>query len=390
MTEASETVSRARKMLRHGRAAEACALLEPLADENAEPSLIRLLAQALAQAGDLNAALDRQLALVPPDVAQADEQGRADVLAAAQLAQLATDYGRAADLARELAERDPRDIEAAQLLSTLVLWSEGPEAARAALAGIAVDDAPPDLLAQMLAFDDSPPAVLIDRVRALAADDAVPAQERADLLLALAQHHDRAGRPDAAWETAERGNALAPPRATHGWRAILATHLRIARETPPAPPANGPGHFYLLGTPRSGQSLLQSILSAAPGVVSLGERGALLQHVLFRTGELAGMAPAARGAFFTQLAEADRRGIARLAPDARLVVDKSPLHLAVAGSVARIHPGAAFAAVVRDPADTALSIWLRSFPPVYDYANDFGAILDHLDFALDALAVWRD
>ena len=73
-----------------------------------------------------------------------------------------------------------------------------------------------------------------------------------------------------------------------------------------------------------------------------------------------------------------------------LVVDKSPLHLPVAGSVARIHPTAKFAAVLRDPADTALSIYLRSFPPVYDYANDMEQILGQLEFALDALDAWRE
>jgi hypothetical protein len=378
------------QLLRQGRAADACSLLETaVANGAGDPALIRLLVQSLAQAGDLYAALDRQATLLPQDIARADAQGREDTLAAAQLAQVAGDHSHAAALARALAERDPGDAQAAQLLSTLVLWSDGPEAARAVLGGVAAADAPPHMVAQMLAFDDDPDAPLAARAAALARDDSVAPQERADLLLALAQHHDRAGRFDDAWDAATRGNALASPRSSQDWRAVLAAHLRIARETEPAPAAGGPRHLYLIGTPRSGQSLLQSIFAAAPGVASLGERGALLQHLLFRTGEVSRMAPAARAALFAQLAEADRRGIARLARDAHVVVDKSPLHLAIAGSIARVHPEAAFAAVVRDPADAAMSIWLRSFPPVYDYATDMSAIVDQLDFALDALAAWR-
>lgn len=394
MASASDTVrGQAARLLQQGRAAEACTVLEAaLAAGPADPAAERLLVRCLAQAGDLNAALDRQLALVPHEVAQADAQGRADTLAAAQLAQLAMDYARAEALARALVERDSGDAEAAQLLSTLTLWSAGPEAARAALAGVAVAEAPPHMLAELLAFHDAAPADLFERAGTLADDTALPAQARADLLFALAQHHDRAGEADRAWETAARANALAPARPLHDWREVLGAHLQIYRESAPAPePSEEPRHLYLLGTARSGQSLLQSMLAAAPGVVSLGERGALLQHVLFRTADLVRMGPAARGTLFARLAESDRRGIARLAPaGTALVVDKSPLHLAVAGTVARIHPGAAFAAVVREPADTALSIWLRSFPPIYDFANDFAAVLDHIDFALDALAAWRE
>lgn len=384
-------IERAAGLLRQGRASEACTVLEAaLASGASDPAAERLLAQCLAQAGDLNAALDRQRSLVPADIAQADGQGRGDALAAAQLAQLAMYYDEAAGIARALVERDPGDLEAAHLLATLVLWTEGPDAARAALAGVREEDVPPPLLAELIAFHDDPPPTLLERVRAAADDDALPAQLRADLLLALAQVRDRAGEPDAAWELAERGNSLAPPRTPQDWRAILRAHLRMFGETSAAPEGDGPRHLYLLGTPRSGQSLLQSILAAAPGVASVGERGALLQHVLFRTGEIARMPATQRARLFAQLAEADRRGLARLVGERKWVVDKSPLHLAVAGSVARVHPRATFAAMLRDPADVAMSIWLRSFPPIYDYANDLGTILAQLDFALDALAAWRE
>ena len=61
----------------------------------------------------------------------ADAQGRADTLAAAQLAQMSMGYGDAAAWAKALVERDPADLDAAGLLATLVLWTDGPDAARA-------------------------------------------------------------------------------------------------------------------------------------------------------------------------------------------------------------------------------------------------------------------
>lgn len=403
-TETSTAIMRATELLQHGRADEARALLERALDGGANGSADdtgantgarRLLVQCLVQAGDLNAAIDRQKALVPPDIAATDAQGRADALAAARLAQMAMYYTDAADIACALVARDPQDVEAASLLATLVLWTDGPEAAREALSGVlSFDELPPHLLSETLAFYDDPPAALTERALTLAEDTKLPAQARADLLLAMAQQHDRAGEFDEAWTLAERGNALAPARPAQDWRAVLAAHRAIFTGTRPVTSQNSsPRHLYLLGTPRSGQSLLQSVLAAAPGVASLGERGALLQHVLYRTSDIARQGQGEREAYYGELAASDRRGILRLAGEPELpdlVVDKSPLHLAVAGSIARIHPGAAFAAVLRDPADTAMSIWLRSFPPVYDYAGDLGAILDHLDFALDAVAAWQE
>lgn len=103
------------------------------------------------------------------------------------------------------------------------------------------------------------------------------------------------------------------------------------------------------------------------------------------------MSPSQRATLFAELERADRRGLARLLSEpANLVVDKNPFNLAVAGSIARVHIGARFGASLRDPADVAVSIYLRSFPSAYDYAADFAQILDHLDYSLDAIAAWRD
>lgn len=387
----TNALRRAETLLRQGHAPEAAALLEAaLGGGKQDPVTTRLLVTALAASNDLIAALDRQKTLVPANIVCCDTQGRDDSLAAARLAQLAMFYEDAAQIARQLVERDPADVEAAHLLATLALWLDGPEAARAALAGVAVQDFPPHLLSEILAFHHDPPSQLLDRTLALAADAGLSSQARAELLLALAQHYDRAGDPDAAWQLAQRGNALTPPRPPQDWRGVLDAHLRIYQQTPSVPEATGQRHLYLLGTPRSGQSLLQSLLGASGEVASAGERGALLQHLLLRTGEIARMSAFNRASLYAELAAADQRGLARLFGQAELIVDKSPFHLPVAGSIARIHSGALFAAVLRDPVDTALSIWLRNFPPIYDYANDLGAVFNYLEFAFDALQRWRD
>lgn len=380
---------RAAILMRQGRAQEAAALLKSaLSGDMNNAAVVRLLVSALVASNDLMGALDWQKTLIPPDILCCDAQGRADTLAAAQLAQLGMFYEDAAQLVRELAKRDPSDFEAAHLLANITLWLDGPEAARKALSGIAAEDFPPHLLAEVLAFHEDPPSALVERTKMLAEDGSLSSQARVDLLLALAQHFDRVGDADSAWELAQRGNSLAPTRKPRDWRGILSAHLRIYEQTRGVAEAPGPRHLYLLGTPRSGQSLLQSVLAASPEVASAGERGALLQHLLLRTAEIYRMNAESRTRLFSELAASDQRGLARLFGGADLIVDKSPFHLPIAGSVARVHSTARFAAVLRDPADTAISIWLRNFPPTYDFANDLAAIFDYLAFTYDALEQW--
>lgn len=383
----------AQALARAGRFDEAAQRLGPLAAGPAAPPMVRrLMAKCLQGAGDLHAAIDAARPLLPDDPASADKPGRDDALLLARLYRGAMVYSEAEAIGRALIARDPGDGEAAALLAPIVLWTEGPEAARAIVerASACVPDSP-ELLALLIGFNDALSPRVLERAEAIARDEAVPAQLRAELLLALAQYHDRTGDPERAWELAGEGNRMTSQPEPRDWRALLATHLSLYRDIPPMQAKeSGPAHFYLCGPPRSGQSLVQSILAAAPGVASAGERGALLGHLLWRAEDIGSMPAAQKTALYAELAAADRRGLERVLGRPELVVDKNPYNLVVAGSIARIHPRARFAAALRDPADVAVSIYLRGFSAVYDYATDLGRILDHLDFQLDALEAWRD
>ncbi len=379
----------AEALLAAGQAGTARNILERHASASSAPhALIRLLVQARAADGDTLAALDAARRLVPEDMTKAGALARADAMTAAGLAHSAMLYDEAIAILKQLTRSDPGDAEAATVLAQLLTWTEGPGAASAVLRAARSSGAhTPRLLTELLALGED----VAGDALTFAERSETPVTDRVDLLLALAQHHDRRGEAELAWSSASRGKAMLPTLPSRDWRGTLARQLEIYRCSPPTGlTGEPPRQLYLLGTPRSGQSLVQSILAAAPGVASLGERGALLQHLLFRDEELAATPDKARSALFEELAAADRRGMARLFGSPALVVDKSPLHLPVAGNVARVHPSARFAAVLRDPADVAISIWLRRFPPIYDYANDFGSILGQLDFALDAIGAWRD
>lgn len=379
-------------LARAGRFAEGAQWIEPAVKHASTPPVARrLLVKCLQGAGDLHAALDYARPLVPRTIAQADAQGRADALTMAQLLSGAMYYSEAADIARALVQSDPADAQAAATLAPLALWMDGPEAAERVIENaIEHGRIAPELLVQLLGYNETVAPERLEDAERMATDESLPAAQRGELLLALAQYHDRQGDAERAWTLANQGNEVDDIPARRDWRASLDKQIGLYRRIGPVEPAEDSlAQLYLCGAPRSGQSLIQSVLCAAPQIASAGERGALLAHLLWRADEIAAMPDRECAALFAQLAEADNRGLRRLVGTPQLAVDKNPSNLVIAGNLARLHPLARFAVSLRDPADVAVSIYLRRFSPAYDYARDLGSIIDHLEFLADAIAAWR-
>lgn len=384
-------IALARALIKTGAFAEAAERIAPIAAAPSAPLQVRQLhVEALRGSGDLHGAWDAVQPLLTEDLASANAAQRSAALLAARIATDAQYYEKAEELASGLVSAAPGDAAAAAVLAPLVLWSQGSEPARKVIeTAIEASGPNPELLIQLLGFGRDVPQSATHAAVKLAGDERLHTYHRAQLFMALAQHHDRKGDAERAWDHAVAGNRMSPSGARRDWRGLLDAQLSIYRDTAAAEHAQEhTRHFYLCGAPRSGQSLVQSILAASPDVTSVGERGALLPHLLDPSQQLAAMPRSQRERLFSQLSEADRRGIARLAASSGWIVDKNPVQLVVAGSLARIHPGAVFAANFRDPADVAVSIFLRGFSPFYDYATDLGAIIDHLELIADAVAAW--
>lgn len=386
-------VALVRALIKAGVFAEAAERIAPIAGAaNAPLPVRRLHVEALRGTGDLHAAWTAVQRLIPSDLSQATPAERNVALLAARIASDAQYLDEAESISRALVQADSADGDAATVLAPLVLWSRGPEAASEIIEN-ALDQgaATPELLVQLLGFGKDVRSGVLSDAEALAADERVHPYHRSQLLMALAQWHERQGDAEAAWNHASRGNALAPKGPKRDWRKILGLQVDMFSNTAPTDgePLH-PQHLYLCGAPRSGQSLVQSIMAASPEVASLGERGALLPHLLDKTENLAAMAVEERQTLFRQLSAADRKGIARSVGACGWVVDKNPAQIVVAGSIARIHPSARFAVNLRDPADIATSIFLRGFSPFYDYATDLDAIVDHLELIADAATAWRE
>jgi tetratricopeptide (TPR) repeat protein len=218
--------------------------------------------------------------------------------------------------------------------------------------------------------------------------------------LLVGQINDRLGRHEAAFAAfAEMNHACAAQvdgaaRMARDFRAMVAARTRTTTSewaqgwSPAAPVAARPAPVFLFGFPRSGTTLIDTMLMGHPGALVLEER-----PVLHAVAEKLGR--------FERLAELDRKAVDdlrslyfetldSLAPDAsgRLVIDKLPLGIVDTALVHRIFPDARFVFVERHPCDVVLSCFMTRFDPKGGMANfldlgDAAALYDAV------MAHWR-
>lgn len=375
-------LQRAGAMARQGRAGEAFDVLEDgLRDTPGQPDLLQMLAALAWQAGDRYRADDALKRLI---AAQGGPTPQTDLMTA-QVALDLREFDRAsASVDRLVAGGDlaPRIVSTAVRLFT---WrGDGDAAADLIEKALAHSANDPDLLCLALARKRlATPERLSEAERVTEAlADADP--KKTALLFARVKHHDRAGDVEAAWRLAERANALSAkrmgaqftPEARARFEEQLVARGRAALDwaarLDPAPRQGAQAQIFLIGAPRTGGSLLQSILTAGEGRQSSGERGALLPYLNALCDAPRAQPPAD---YLSQLQAADLSGMARGKLTAPLIVDKTTHNFYVAPLVGAIHPGARFVNNRRRVRDTALSMYFLDFPPAFPEACDLGALV---------------
>lgn len=130
--------------------------------------------------------------------------------------------------------------------------------------------------------------------------------------------------------------------------------IEIESSTLPAP-------IFLLGFPRSGTTLLDTLLMADPNVRVLEEEPFIgeIEDSLGGLAALPFMSP-------TQLSEARAKYFARVEArvgslDGVQIVDKHPMHLNKVAVIRRLFPDAKFVLALRHPCDVVLSCFLTNF-----------------------------
>ncbi len=231
---------------------------------------------------------------------------------------------------------------------------------------------------------------------ALAEAEAVPATinpiRRHHLLAGL---YDRLGRPAEAFAQFEAMNRAsetaspAPPGPTYR-ETVAAAAARTTAEwvtgwTRFAVPVTPPAPIFIVGFPRSGTTLLDTMLMNLPGLHVLEEQPMLRRtEAAIAPGFDLGLMSAdearqLRDYYFRLLDE-----ISPL-PPGRTAVDKHPLHMARMPLINRVFPEAKIIFVERHPCDAVLSCFManftlnpamRSFTRIDEAARTYDAVFD--------------
>lgn len=232
------------------------------------------------------------------------------------------------------------------------------------------------------------PQARVDEAEAVLADPGRSDFDRALVGYELGKVHDARDEPAralAAWDAANaarRREAGEPDVAGLERRieASLAAYpaARLAQAEALGDP--DPRPVFIVGLPRSGTTLLESLLAAHPRCAGAGELPdlAMIARDLTGAGPEPGRWPHLPGPIADDAVHpAARRYLAALsrhAGDAARIVDKYPMNYYALGLAALMLPRARFVWCRRDPRDVAVSIFGENFAPAERLATSMAGI----------------
>ena len=219
---------------------------------------------------------------------------------------------------------------------------------------------------------------------------------RVPAIYAVAHAHDARGDYDSAFATYTAAHKLALERDGMERRSYDAIKeaareqkiVELSAALPEvAPPANAPRPIFIVGMPRSGTTLIESVLGAHSRVYACGERGAMRQILRLLLGlELTQEVANERalqdwGRFYFR----DLPNIG----SADHVTDKHPRNVEAAGLIARMLPNAVIVNVRRNPVETCLSVYRQEFNKHWTFTHRFADIAEYYGRYAKLAAHWE-
>ncbi|NOD94467.1 tetratricopeptide repeat protein [Ruegeria sp. HKCCD4884] len=151
--------------------------------------------------------------------------------------------------------------------------------------------------------------------------------------------------------------------------------------------------IFVLGMPRSGTTLTESILNAHPHVFGAGELNDL-QNIFGRLADSSANVPQAvksmPGNKLTKRADSYIEALRQHAPDASRIVDKMPSNFQLVGLIHGIMPNAKIIHVVRNPFDTCLSCYTRLFERSQYHSYDLVELGRYYQNYARIMTHWRE
>ena len=367
-----------------GRPAEASQIYARVIARSPSSAAWRAASEALTEAGDLStAAIAYEKAYPPENRSEAATAHLADIHIALE------NFDKAQAFNEQLLSLNPDDADAGLRAAKLLRASGNIDGAKNKLADLWTKN--PNhggIAAALLRAGEAGPRALAETI---AQDESKENDERRRCAFALCDFTDKLGESDAAWRWAVLANSL----YSHSGNTLSALRIQLdkaidAYHSMPNQPAEthdtrAAKLVYILGVPKSGGELLQSVLARHPNVRSVGKRGALLKvlsPLLNVSEELAAQTE--------KLSKADLASVTRDAGMADYYIDNTLHYFLVAGLLEKIHPGAKLIAPHRDIKDLAVSLFFHDFGAELAFTRDLPAIQEYLDFYDAALVRWRD
>ncbi len=234
----------------------------------------------------------------------------------------------------------------------------------------------------------------------LARTGALHTVQASQLHFTLGALHDAAGNVEAAFDhyaaanrrRAEiRGNDFDLDRFEREVDAFCEGFTGAFFDDPPGPPAETEVPVFVVGMPRSGTTLVESIIDAhgqAAGAGELSHLRAIRDQLLGDlTDDPAGRLAATDPALLAKAAGQYLDLLRMNHPDARRIVDKMPHNFMNLFLVPVLFRGARIVHCRRDPRDTCLSCFFTDFAQGHGYRNDlttlgryyrlYGRLMDH-------------
>lgn len=227
---------------------------------------------------------------------------------------------------------------------------------------------------------------------------AMPAKRAIALHYALGKGYEDQKRFEEAWhhyaegarlkrETIDYDPSVFEDRVDHIIEVMDSTTINRLRAA--AISSNRP--IFVLGMPRSGTTLSETVIASHPDVHGAGELHDLQRLLPLENGD-----PEARYPFaltrlgreeMSNLAQKYVGGLSRRAPETPHVTDKMPANFLYLGLIHALMPGARIIHTVRDPVDTCVSCFTRLFDRAqlhsYDqvevarYYNAYRRLMEH-------------
>lgn len=367
--------------------------------QKATPAVIKAFAQGLYQQGDIYSARD-YLSMLYGDKGPETEE---DQFQLARIDMSLREFEPAKIQLERILQNNPTSLRARLLAVTVANWTDDEQGLAehvARLNELAPDK--PDAVALVVEHGQDLSAKMLGRAEAMLEAPGSHGDGRISLAFALAKRYDQQKDYQRAWDMAVRANTLfaehfnvvqTEARRAEQWQTIrrhVDHAVTLYRET-----ANGAAsvaderqkYIYLIGPPRSGSSLIQSILAAPEGVASIGERTSLYPYLKDACEHAVPVQQFREMAI--QLGRAEAAGLQRMGVTAPLLIEKTPHHLFVAGLLDRVNPGARFVQVLRDAGEIGLSMFLRPFSVLFTEKSSLDALGDALELRLEVADKWR-